>query len=121
MTPAVMAAKAVPKDVNYLLGMYYGSGSVFLLREDKGTLQIVYPSSSEEKKFSMANIFPLKKVRFDSYTLYEEGPLVTMEAPVHFERDTDGNGIACKNISRSIVDSTSFFIAFQNNLNRQQK
>lgn len=96
VTPAVMAAKAVPKDVNYLLGMYYGSGSVFLLREDKGTLQIVYPSSSEEKKFSMANIFPLKKVRFDSYTLYEEGPLVTMEAPVHFERDTDGNGIVCK-------------------------
>ena len=107
VTPAVMAAKAVPKDVNYLLGMYYGSGSVFLLREDKGTLQIVYPSSSEEKKFSMANIFPLKKVRFDSYTLYEEGPLVTMEAPVHFERDTDGNGIACKIGGKKLPETTS--------------
>lgn len=49
-----------------------------------------------KKKVQYGKYFPAEKVRFDSYTLYEEGPLVTMEAPVHFERDTDGNGIACK-------------------------
>ena len=96
MAPVSMAAKSVPKDVNFLLGMYYGNASVFLLREDKGHLQIVYHSNSDDMDFSQANIFPLKKVRFDSYTLNEEGPLFGGEAAVHFERDTDGNGIVCK-------------------------
>ena len=66
MAPVSMAAKSVPKDVNYLLGMYYGNASVFLLREDKGNLQIVYHSNPDDRDFSQANIFPLKKVRFDS-------------------------------------------------------
>ena len=96
MAPVSMAAKSVPKDVNYLLGMYYGNASVFLLREDKGNLQIVYHSNPDDRDFSQANIFPLKKVRFDSYTLNEEGPLFGGEAAVHFERDSDGNGIVCK-------------------------
>ncbi|MBQ9697051.1 MAG: hypothetical protein IJV46_00740 [Acidaminococcaceae bacterium] len=91
-----MAAKNVPKDINYLLGMYYGNASVFLVREHKGSLEIVYPSDQTDKDFSHANIFPLHKVRFDSYTLNEEGPLLSAEAPVHFERDADGNGIVCK-------------------------
>ena len=96
MASVSMAAKSVPKDVNYLLGMYYGNASVFLLREDKGNLQIVYHSNPDDRDFSQANIFPLKKVRFDSYTLNEEGPLFGGEAAVHFERDSDGNGIVCK-------------------------
>ena len=96
MAPVSMAAKSVPKDVNYLLGMYYGNASVFLLREDKGNLQIVYHSNPDDRDFSQANIFPLKKVRFDSYTLNEEGPLFGGEVAVHFERDSDGNGIVCK-------------------------
>lgn len=29
----VLAAATIPKDVSYLLGMYYGSGSAFLVRE----------------------------------------------------------------------------------------
>ena len=91
-----LAAKAVPKDVKFLLGMYYGNASVFLLREEKGILQIVYLSDKENRDFSMGNVFPLKKVRFDSYTLNEEGPLLSAEAPVHFERDAEGNGIVCK-------------------------
>ena len=90
------AARAVPKDVNYLLGLYYGNASAFVLREEKGILQIVYPSTREDSDFSMGNIYPLLKVRFDSYTLYEEGPLFSAEAPVHFERDNEGNGIVCK-------------------------
>ena len=94
--PAALAAKTVPKDVNYLLGMYSGNASVFLLREDKGKLQIVYHTDPDDRDFSMGSIFPLKKVRFDSYTLNEGGPLLSAEAPVHFERDTEGNGIACK-------------------------
>ena len=96
LMPVSLAAKSVPKDINYLLGMYYGNSSVFLLREDKGNLQIVYHSDKEDRDFSRANIFPLKKVRFDSYELNEEGPLFGGEAPVHFERDADGNGIVCK-------------------------
>ena len=96
MLPVSLAAKSVPKDIRYLLGMYYGNGSVFLLREDKGNLQIVYHSDKEDRDFSRANIFPLKKVRFDSYEMNEEGPLFGGEAAVHFERDADGNGIVCK-------------------------
>ena len=96
LMPVSLAAKSIPKDINYLLGMYYGNGSVFLLREDNGNLQIVYHSDKEDRDFSQANIFPLKKVRFDSYELNEEGPLFGGEAAVHFERDTDGNGIVCK-------------------------
>lgn len=91
-----LAAKAVPKDVKFLLGMYYGNASVFLLREEKGVLQIVYLSDRDNRDFSMGNVFPLKKERFDSYTLNEEGPLMSAEAPVHFERDAEGNGIVCK-------------------------
>lgn len=96
MLPVSRAAKAVPKDVNSLLGLYYGNASVFLLREEKGILQIVYNTDPEDRDFSYANIFPLKKVHFDSYSMNEEGPLLSAEAAVHFERDSDGNGIVCK-------------------------
>ncbi len=96
LSPDAIAAKPVPKDINYLLGLYYGNGSAFLLREEKGVLQIVYHTDPEDKDFRWGNIFPLKKVHFDSYTLNEEGPILGTEAPVHFERDTDGNGIVCK-------------------------
>ena len=96
LNSVTLAAKAVPKDVSFLLGMYYGNASVFLLREEKGILQIVYLSDKNNRDFSMGNVFPLKKVRFDSYTLNEEGPLLSAEAQVHFERDAEGNGIVCK-------------------------
>lgn len=96
VTHVSLAARAVPKDMSYLLGLYYGNASAFLLREEKGVLQIVFHTDKEDKDFSMGNIFPLKKVRFDSYTLNEEGPMLSAEAPVHFERDNDGNGIVCK-------------------------
>ena len=96
MLPVSLAAKPVPKDVNSLLGLYYGNGSVFLLREEKGILQIVYHTDPEDRGFTYANIFPLKKIHFDSYSMNEEGPLLSAEATVHFERDSDGNGIVCK-------------------------
>ena len=96
MLPVSLAAKAVPKEVNSLLGLYYGNASVFLLREEKGDLQIVYRTDPEDRDFRFANIFPLKKMHFDSYTMNEEGPLLSAEAAVHFERDADGNGIVCK-------------------------
>ena len=38
LTSLAIAAKSVPKDINYLLGMYYGNASVFLIRENKGNL-----------------------------------------------------------------------------------
>ena len=96
MMPASLSAKPVPKDVNSLLGLYYGNASVFLIREERGILQIVYHTDPEDRSFSYANIFPLKKVHFDSYSMNEEGPLLSAEAAVHFERDTEGNGIVCK-------------------------
>ena len=96
MLPVSLAAKPVPKDVKSLLGLYYGNSSVFLLREEKGNLQIVYHTDPEDRGFTYANIFPLKKNHFDSYSMSEEGPLLSAEATVHFERDSDGNGIACK-------------------------
>ena len=40
--------------------------------------------------------FPLKKNHFDSYTINEGGPLLSAEAGVHFERDSNGNGVVCK-------------------------
>ena len=77
--PAVqsVAAKNVPKDVTYLLGLYYGNGSVFLVRENRGELELLYQTDPADKDFSHANIFPLKKVRFDSYTINEAGPLLS--------------------------------------------
>ena len=87
MLPVSLAAKAVPKDVNSLLGLYYGNSSVFLLRVEKGILQIVYRTDPEDSDFRFANIFPLKKVHFDSYSMNEEGPLLSADTAVHFERD----------------------------------
>ena len=96
MFPVSLAAKTVPKEVDSLLGLYYGNASVFLLREENGNLQVVYRTDPEDRDFTYANIFPLKKVHFDSYSMNEEGPLLSAEAAVHFERDADGNGIVCK-------------------------
>ena len=48
----VLAAKTVPKDIKYLLGMYYGNGSVFLVRENMRNLEIVYHSDPEDRDFS---------------------------------------------------------------------
>jgi len=96
LTASAASAKPVPKDIRFLLGMYYGNGSVFLVRENRGALEIVYPAAPENKDFGASNIFHLVKEHFDSYTLYENGPVLSAEAPVHFERDTDGNGVVCK-------------------------
>ena len=43
----VFAAPAVepkdcPKDLKYILGMYYGNGEMFLLRENNGEVELVY-------------------------------------------------------------------------------
>lgn len=96
-SPVLAAKKApVPKDVGYLLGMYYGTGTAFLIRENKGRLEMVYRFSDTDRDFSGGNIFPLAKVHFDSYTLTEEGPLLSTEAPVKFDRDANGYGALCR-------------------------
>jgi len=89
------AAKEVPKDVAYLLGMYYGNGSEFLIRENEGRLELVYRFGTEDKDFSGSNVYPLKKEHFDSYTINEVGPIMGTEAAVRFERDSAGRGITC--------------------------
>jgi D-alanyl-D-alanine dipeptidase len=91
-----LAAAPVPKDVSYLLGMYYGSGAAFLIRENRGALELIYHFSDTDRDFSGGNTFPLTKVHFDSYTLTEEGPLLGTEASVKFDRDANGYGVLCR-------------------------
>jgi D-alanyl-D-alanine dipeptidase len=89
------ASPAVPRDVAYLLGLYYGNGSRFLIRENQGGLELVYNYDQESSDFSKSNIFPLKKEHFDSYTINEEGPVMSSEEAVRFDRNTAGMGTTC--------------------------
>lgn len=95
---AVLAAVPadVPKDIKHILGLYYGNGENILIRENLGRLELLYRFAQTDKSFAGANIYPLKKVHFDSYTLNESGPMSATETNVRFERDTDGYGISCR-------------------------
>ncbi len=85
-----------PKDVKHILGFYYGNGENIIIRENGGSLELLYRFSKEDKSFAGANVYPLKKQHFDAYTLTEAGPMSATEAKVSFERDPDGFGIACR-------------------------
>ena len=99
-TGAELALAAVPddapKDIKYILGFYYGNGENILIRENNGRLELLYRTAQEDRSFAAANLYPLGKVHFDSYTLQESGPMSNTEAGVRFERDTDGYGISCR-------------------------
>ena len=99
-TGAELALAAVPddapKDIKYILGFYYGNGENILIRENNGRLELLYRTAQEDRSFAAANLYPLSKVHFDSYTLQESGPMSHTEAGVRFERDTDGYGISCR-------------------------
>lgn len=99
-TGAELALAAVPddapKDIKYILGFYYGNGENILIRENNGRLELLYRTAQEDRSFAAANLYPLSKVHFDSYTLQESGPMSNTEAGVRFERDTDGYGISCR-------------------------
>lgn len=88
--------KDAPKDIKYILGFYYGNGENILIRENNGRLELLYRTALEDKSFAAANLYPLSKVHFDSYTLQESGPMSNTEAGVLFERDADGYGISCR-------------------------
>ena len=88
--------KDAPKDIKYILGFYYGNGENILIRENNGRLELLYRTALEDKSFAAANLYPLSKVHFDSYTLQESGPMSNTEAGVRFERDPDGYGISCR-------------------------
>ena len=85
-----------PKDIKYILGFYYGNGENILIRENNGRLELLYRTAQEDRSFAAANLYPLSKVHFDSYTLQESGPMSNTEAGVRFERDSDGYGISCR-------------------------
>lgn len=85
-----------PKDVKHILGFYYGNGENILIRENDGDIELLYRTLREDKCFDKANIFHLQKNHFDSYTMYEAGPINNAEATVSFERDQEGYGITCK-------------------------
>ncbi len=87
--------KDCPKDLKYILGMYYGNGEQFLLRENKGGVELVYRFGQKDYTFAGSNIYPLFKEHFDSYTINESGPLNHMDAAVRIERSRDGYGITC--------------------------
>lgn len=97
-TGNVLAAvpQDAPKDVKHILGLYYGNGENILIRENMGNLELLYRFKGKDSSFARANIYPLDKVHFDSYTLHESGPMSSTEANVRFERDTDGYGISCR-------------------------
>lgn len=99
-TGAELALAAVPddapKDIKYILGFYYGNGENILIRENNGRLELLYRTAQKDRSFAAANLYPLSKVHFDSYTLQESGPMSNTEAGVRFERDTDGYGISCR-------------------------
>lgn len=99
-TGAELALAAVPddapKDIKYILGFYYGNGENILIRENDGRLELLYRTVQEDRSFAAANLYPLSKVHFDSYTLQESGPMSNTEAGVRFERDPDGYGISCR-------------------------
>ena len=63
--------KDAPKDIKYILGFYYGNGENILIRENNGRLELLYRTALEDKSFAAANLYPLSKVHFDSYTLQE--------------------------------------------------
>lgn len=88
--------KECPKELKYLLGMYYGNREQFIIRERGGELEILYRTTREDYKFAKSNHFPLKKEKFDSYTLLEAGPMNNSEVAVRFERDANGYGTTCK-------------------------
>ena len=85
-----------PKDVKHILGFYYGNGENILIREKGGRLELLYRYTNQDKAFGGANVYPLVKEHFDSYTLNEAGPMTSSESTVRFERDGDGYGIACR-------------------------
>lgn len=93
---AALEPRECPKDLKYLLGMYYGNGEQFVIREREGELELLYRTTREDYKFAKSNQFSLKKERFDSYILLEAGPMNNTETSVRFERDPDGYGITCK-------------------------
>ena len=86
----------VPKYVKYMLGFYYGNGENILIREQQGRLELLYRTHPQDKCFDLANIYPLSKNHFDSYTMRETGPMSSTEVAVHFDRDADGYGVNCR-------------------------
>lgn len=87
--------KDCPKDLKYILGMYYGNGEMFLLRENNGEVELVYRFGQNDYTFAGSNVYPLYKEHFDSYTINESGPLNHLDAAVHIERSREGYGVSC--------------------------
>lgn len=87
--------KDCPKDLKYILGMYYGNGEMFLLRENNGEVELVYRFGQNDYTFAGSNVYPLYKEHFDSYTINESGPLNHLDAAVRIERSSEGYGVSC--------------------------
>lgn len=87
--------KDCPKDLKYILGMYYGNGEMFLLRENNGKAELVYRFGQKDYTFAESNVYPLYKEHFDSYTINESGPLNHLDAAVRIERSREGYGVSC--------------------------
>ena len=86
--------KDCPKDLKYILGMYYGNGEMFLLRENNGEVELVYRFGQNDYTFAGSNVYPLYKEHFDSYTINESGPLNHLDAAVRIERSREGYGVS---------------------------
>lgn len=94
-TAPAFEPKDCPKDLKYILGMYYGNGEMFLLRENNGEVELVYRFGQNDYTFAGSNVYPLYKEHFDSYTINESGPLNHLDAAVRIERSREGYGVSC--------------------------
>lgn len=89
-------SEAVQRDVKYIVGFYYGNGENILIREEHGNLQLFYRLPGDTC-FDRSNMYALVKQRFDSYVMYEAGPMSHFgEVSVKFDRDEDGYGTALR-------------------------
>lgn len=88
--------KDAPKDIKHLVGFYFGNGENILIRENLGRIELLYRTKQEDNCFKAANVFPLTKNYFDSYTILENGPLRMQDADIKFQRDKDGYGVSMR-------------------------
>ena len=94
-----------------LLGLYASSGIGFVVRENNGQLELLYPdvrSSGDEAKAGKNGLLPLQKEHYDAYTLQKtKSPFFEGDSLI-FERDNQGRGASAKigetNFNRRFVD-----------------
>jgi D-alanyl-D-alanine dipeptidase len=94
--PAIAAPAAAAAGLQRLVGLYASGGEYCLIRERDGELELVYDTSGQaDPTFASYAVQPLSALTADTCRLVADGPLGADSAPVAFERDGRGRGVAC--------------------------